>query len=351
MNQEKGPYVSVVVCAYNGKKFVQSCLSGLVKQIARSNEYEVLIIDDESMDSTFDIASDFINSQKNNSLHMRLVRIRHGGLSVARNTGIQLSKGEIIAFIDQDAVADKYWVAEILKAWEAVPDADAIGGKIEILNTRNRTAQFLYTAYYEPTDRYGIIGANMSFKKKQLLQIGAFGDPFKSRGDDTFLLFKMGKYRKEVKWPAARVFHDHPNSLRQWMKERTSNGEMSRLISRILDEQQYLLRSFLLKRLVAVLLVVGVAVGFSFKALWGLLLLPGLFLVKGIRQGVYKRFHEKYSSWAVPLLTIFWQLLDEVGIWMFCFGRWCGSRIQFTKEHAMCGTVSDKFIIDEVSNW
>lgn len=341
MNAPEQILVSVIVCAFNGEKLLRSCLDGLAMQTYPRDRYEVLIIDDESTDSTFDIVSDFINNQKNNALNMRLVRIQHGGLSVARNLGIQLSKGKIVAFIDQDAVADKCWVAEIFKAWEAVPDADAIGGRTEIRNATDRIANFLYTVYYEPMDQYGIIGTNMSFRKERLLQVGAFGDPFTSRGDETFLLHKMGNERKEVKWPDARVFHDWPVSVRQWIKERISNGEMSRLISRILTDRQPVCRSFLLKRLVAVLLVMGVAVGFSFKALWGLLLLPGLFLGRGIRQGVYKRLHEKHSLAAALLLTLFWQLLNEAGMWMFCLGRWRGKRLLLDRNNALTGSISE----------
>ena len=88
MTQSIAPSISVIVCAYNGAKVIQSCLQSLIEQTASVNSYEVIIIDDESNDRTFEVAADFVDEQNGNILSIRLVRIRHGGLSIARNTGL-----------------------------------------------------------------------------------------------------------------------------------------------------------------------------------------------------------------------------------------------------------------------
>lgn len=350
MNPVKLPYISVVVCAFNEEKRINSCLCALSEQTLSDDRYEVLIIDDESTDNTFSIVSDYINNMKdNNDLQIRLARIRHGGLSMARNTGIQQSKGEIIAFIDGDAVADKNWLAELLKAWEFEPDADAIGGKIEILNPESKTAQFFHSVYYDPSDMIGIIGANMSFRKKTLLQAGGFGDPFISRGDETFLLYKIGSDRREAKWPAALVLHERPTSVRQWLKERIANGEMSRLISRILADNKSLCTAFLIRRAFVVALFAGAAVGLSWKLLWGILLLQGLSLLKESRRKSYKRLSKNHSCIEAVMLTLSWHLLAEVGIWMFCLGRWRGRKLTLERERALHGTVSEVYKTEETS--
>lgn len=350
MIQNNRPLISIVVCAYNGAHIIQSCLTGLISQSCPSDLYEIIIIDDESMDGTYSAVSDFMRGRDDNAILIRLFRIKHGGLSIARNTGIHLSKGKFIAFIDQDAMPDKNWVVELLKAWSENSNADAIGGRVDIRNACDKTAQFLYLVYYEPIEQHAIIGTNMSFKKERLLQVGGFGDPFTSRGDETFLFDKMGSNRKEVKWPAARVFHDWPISVGQWLKERISNGEMSRLIGNILDGKSVFCRVFLRRRIIIIMLFVTAILGISYKVLWGLFLLPVIFFIRGIRQGSYIRLRRKYSHGLVLLLTIFWEFLDEAGMWLFCLGRWRGDRIPIEHNKAIKGTVSDKYIIANIEN-
>ena len=114
------PTISVIVCVYNanniifsGQRTIFSCLKNLVNQTYPLNKYEILIIDDESTDGSFDLLSNFINNELDFQLPLRLLRIEHGGLSVARNFGIKSANGEIIAFIDQDAIPEIDWLDNI----------------------------------------------------------------------------------------------------------------------------------------------------------------------------------------------------------------------------------------------
>src|SRR5258707_2252566 len=87
------PKVSVVVASYNGDRTLKACLDSL--DALKYCDYEVILVDDGSTDTTTQIAF----------LHPSVKLIRHKtnlGLSVARNTGIEAAKGEIVAFTDSD---------------------------------------------------------------------------------------------------------------------------------------------------------------------------------------------------------------------------------------------------------
>src|SRR5438067_3786880 len=86
------PRISVVVCSYNGARTIRDCLDGL-EQLAYP-DYEVIVVDDGSTDSTAAIACQY---------DYRLIRTENRGLSNARNTGLKAATGEIVAYIDDDA--------------------------------------------------------------------------------------------------------------------------------------------------------------------------------------------------------------------------------------------------------
>ena len=117
------PKVSVVVASYNGERTLKACLQSLGQ--LQYPDYEVILVDDGSTDSTRQIAV----------LHPEVRYFRHEknlGLSVARNTGIAAASGEIIAFTDADCRADEDWlyylIGDLLRS-----DFAGIGGIVLII--------------------------------------------------------------------------------------------------------------------------------------------------------------------------------------------------------------------------
>ncbi|MBC8096757.1 MAG: glycosyltransferase, partial [Akkermansiaceae bacterium] len=97
----RSPRVSVVVASYNGERTLRGCLESLER--LNYPDYEIILVDDGSTDTTPEIAAAFQN--------IRCVRHeRNLGLSVARNSGIVTGNGEIIAFTDSDCRADPDWL-------------------------------------------------------------------------------------------------------------------------------------------------------------------------------------------------------------------------------------------------
>lgn len=96
--------VSVVIPAYNASKTIDLCLRSILRQ--NFSDHEVIVVDDGSTDDT---------REKVKKYPVRLISKAHGGLSTARNTGIEASRGDILIFFDSDCVAKKDFIAKLIE--------------------------------------------------------------------------------------------------------------------------------------------------------------------------------------------------------------------------------------------
>jgi len=107
------PAVSVVIPAYNAAEFVGRAIDSVLAQTLI--DFEVIVVDDGSTDRTADVVAPY-------DARVRLLSKPNGGLSSARNAGIQAARGEYVAFLD----ADDWWMPEKLarqvSAMQARPD-------------------------------------------------------------------------------------------------------------------------------------------------------------------------------------------------------------------------------------
>lgn len=211
---------SIIVCAYNEEKVIERCLKSLVKIDFPIDQFEVLIINDGSSDQTKSITENFIN--KNKIKNFKHIKIKHAGLSVARNAGIDNSNFDIILFIDADAVADKNILNAYLNTYKN-NKVEFSGGKIKLLNTESNVAHFFQkTRFRQNFNKYNykeqLIGANMSFRKRLFYEDGGFPHIFVSRGDDTFIREQfLKKYNYEPS-PGAIVLHERPSNFLDCLK-------------------------------------------------------------------------------------------------------------------------------------
>src|SRR5439155_10691382 len=91
--------VSVVVCTFNGERTLRPCLEGLMA--LRYPDFEVIVVNDGSTDSTLAIASEY---------DVWVISTENGGLATARNLGMRAATGEIVAYLDDDAQPDRDWL-------------------------------------------------------------------------------------------------------------------------------------------------------------------------------------------------------------------------------------------------
>lgn len=90
------PRISVIVPIYNVEKYIDACLRSIQNQTFR--DFEVILVNDGTPDNSMEIARKYVENDSRFILYNKT----NGGLSNARNFGIERAKGEYIAFIDSD---------------------------------------------------------------------------------------------------------------------------------------------------------------------------------------------------------------------------------------------------------
>jgi len=94
MNQRGMPRVTVLMCVFNGEKYIKQAINSIMNQTFR--DFELLVIDDGSTDHTVDYLLGYGD-------RIRLIRGNHKGLVISLNQGINLAHGEYIARMDRYA--------------------------------------------------------------------------------------------------------------------------------------------------------------------------------------------------------------------------------------------------------
>lgn len=97
--------ISVIVPIYNAANYLQKCLESLSSQDIDS--YEVLLVDDGSVDDSAAICRSYVSKYT----HFRYFNKENGGVSSARNYGIEKARGDYIVFVDSDDYVDKDYLS------------------------------------------------------------------------------------------------------------------------------------------------------------------------------------------------------------------------------------------------
>ena len=105
-------FISVIIPTYNRVDTLQKCLQHITNQSIGTDNYEVIIVDDCSTDTTPEFCSDYV-SKNSNIVYER--NEHNKGLASTRNVGIRLSKGDLFVFLDNDLLVNFDYLEWILK--------------------------------------------------------------------------------------------------------------------------------------------------------------------------------------------------------------------------------------------
>lgn len=214
------PFVSIIVCTYNRRDLLNQCIESLFNQGYSKVNYEIILVD-SSIIGIDDLLNYFYDYAP---CGFRYIRQANIGLSAARNIGINDAKGDIIAFIDDDAKADKDWLSNIVRAYDS-PDIACVGGKVKPLTQKKFPAwlpnEFLYlltildfgNSKRQMNYPNYPCGTNISFRKdvfRNMLFSEKLGrkENLLLSNDETAICYALEKSRRKIVYdPDAVVYH------------------------------------------------------------------------------------------------------------------------------------------------
>jgi glycosyltransferase involved in cell wall biosynthesis len=121
-------HISAIICTHNRHGYLRKAIRSLVEQSLNDELYEILVVDNASVDDTKNIVlNDFAGVRNLRYLYEPVL-----GLSQARNTGWQEARGEYVAYLDDDAIASPTWLETIREVFRSVePQPGCVGGRID----------------------------------------------------------------------------------------------------------------------------------------------------------------------------------------------------------------------------
>jgi len=124
--------VSVIVPVYNVEKYLKKCIDSILNSDYKN--IEIILVDDGSKDLSGIICDDYKESYNN----IKVIHKKNGGLSSARNAGIEVSAGEYILFIDSDDYITEKFVGHLVDTMNKY-DVDVVQGNYEKIDEKERS--------------------------------------------------------------------------------------------------------------------------------------------------------------------------------------------------------------------
>lgn len=217
MNSQSSPFVSVIVPVFNDVERLRHCLTALTEQTYSLSNYEVIVVDNgsdlpEQVRSVVTACEMGVFAQE-----------RQPGSYAARNRGITLAAGDVLAFTDADCIPAADWIEKGVQQLLTVPNCGLVAGNIEIFpdDDQSPTAVELFemaTAFPQEhhlkTLRYGAT-ANLFTFASVVEQVGNFNQTLKSGGDLDWGRRVYTSGYKQVYGADVRVAHPARRSFQQ----------------------------------------------------------------------------------------------------------------------------------------
>ncbi|VVB87945.1 Glycosyltransferase AglE [uncultured archaeon] len=213
------PFVSILLATYNRKSWLEECLESLFNQDYPKERYEIIVINDGSNDGTEKVLRAY---EKKAPCTFIWHTQRNQGKTVALNTGLNnTTKGEIVLFTDDDCVADKNWIKNLLSAFKD-EKVGGVGGKILAYKPKNHVEK--YGVFFDQEGSVSLATGNAAYRSHVVKSVGGFDTQLIGLEDIDFGVRVRGKGYKLKYTPEAIIYHRNYCSLDRLIKRKRSEG-------------------------------------------------------------------------------------------------------------------------------
>ena len=216
---EAAPHVSIIIPAHNAAWSLEECLAAVAQQTYPEESREVIIVDNNSTDATVETAR---------AHGIEPLSCAEPGPSAARNVGVTAAQGEIVAFLDSDAVPDADWLERLLEPF-AEPEIGGVGGAIMPYRVQTGAEVHAYTCGMLDQRRQ-LAGelpfmppftatANAAFRADVVREIGGFDETL-FVGEDADLCWRMQWAGHRLHYAErAMVRHHHRANVWPYLRQ------------------------------------------------------------------------------------------------------------------------------------
>ena len=196
------PLISVIVPVYKVEPYIRECVDSIINQTYRN--LEIILVDDGSPDRCGKICDEYAGLDK----RIKVIHKINGGLSSARNAGLDICKGEYISLIDSDDYISPYFIEMFYKA-SRINDSDVVTG--------TGASEFLAETDYRPALAHSINECEMrEIEPSKALELMLYrhlpnGAPFR--------LYKKHIF-DDIRYPEGYVFEDLATTHKTFIKAR-----------------------------------------------------------------------------------------------------------------------------------
>jgi mycofactocin system glycosyltransferase len=220
------PSVSIIIPVYNRAGEIGSCLEALLALHYPADRREIIVVDDGSTDGT---------AAEVGRYPVRVIsQPQNRGQSAARNAGVRAARGEIIAFIDSDCIADPDWLQELVPYFQDARVA-LVGGYVDSFFRESRLDRYeevqsplnmgKATAFGSAaTSDFYVPTCNVLIRKNAYLQVGGLDEDLRL-GEDVDLCWRLKERGCRLLYvPKGKVRHKHRNRLWEILRRRFDYG-------------------------------------------------------------------------------------------------------------------------------
>lgn len=224
-------FVSIIIPVYNDPDRIRKALEQLVLQSYPYNSYEIIVGDNGSTDSTPQVVQDYCERYPN--MVRMVIEDKIQSSYAARNKGIEIARGEILAFTDSDCIPELNWLFEGVKALRK-NDASCGGGRISFFFKSDIPNIYEHFDSGRKLNQRAFVKksgfaatANFFVKRKMFDHYGLFRYDLISGGDYEFGRRLINGGEKMIYIPSAVVKHPARATLRAILKKsrRIAEGE------------------------------------------------------------------------------------------------------------------------------